>query len=148
MCIRDSTSYGDHNADTSIDGVCIVIPIASMPRKLNGMGDLFEFDLLPDIKGIYRRDYSRHTSYGDHNADTSIDGVLLSHAHVDHCAYIHYLRPEIPIYCSEASRLIMQCFEDTGGNEEYITYKENFKTYENTKGGQIRPNTPLSLIHI
>ena len=112
------------------------------PRKLNGMGDLFEFDLLPDIKGIYRRDYSRHTSYGDHNADTSIDGVLLSHAHVDHCAYIHYLRPEIPIYCSEASRLIMQCFEDTGGNEEYITYKENFKTYENTKGGQSRATRP------
>lgn len=112
------------------------------PRKLNGMGDLFEFGLLPDIKGIYRRDYSRHTGYGDHGADTSIDGVLLSHAHVDHCAYIHYLRPEIPIYCSEASKLIMQCFEDTGSNEEYITYKENFKVYENSRGGQSRAARP------
>ena len=112
------------------------------PRNLNGMGDLFEFDLLPNIKGIYRRDYSRHTSYGDHSDDTSIDGVLLSHAHVDHCAYIHYLRPEIPIYCSEASKLIMQCFQDTGGSEEYITYKENFKTYKNSRGGQSRANKP------
>ena len=107
-------------------------------RNLNGMGDLFEFDLLPDIKGIYRRDYSIHTDYGDHNTDTSIDGVLLSHAHVDHCAYIHYLRPEIPIYCSEASKLIMQCFQDTGGSEEYITYKENFKAYKNAKGDKSR----------
>lgn len=112
------------------------------PRNLNGMGDLFEFDLLPDIKGIYRRDYSRHTGYGDHNDDTSIDGVLLSHAHVDHCAYIHYLRPEIPIYCSEASKLIMQCFQDTGGSEEYITYKENFKTYEKSRGGKGRAKKP------
>lgn len=112
------------------------------PRGLNGMGDLFEFDLLPNIKGIYRRDYSKHTGYGDHDTDTSIDGVLLSHAHVDHCAYIHYLRPEIPIYCSEASRLVMQCFQDTGGSEEYITYKEKFKIYENSKGGKSRATKP------
>lgn len=104
------------------------------PRKLSGFGDMFEFDLLPDIKGIYRKDYSKHMGYGDHNQETSIDGVLLSHAHVDHCAYIHYLRPEIPIHCSEASKLIMQCFQDTGGDEEYITYKENFKIYENSRG--------------
>ena len=112
------------------------------PRNLNGMGDLLEFDLLPGIKGIYRRDYSLHTGYGDHTLDTSIDGVLLSHAHVDHCAYIHYLRPEIPIYCSEASKLIMQCFQDTGGREEYVTYKENFKTYKNRKGGKSRATKP------
>jgi len=105
------------------------------PRNLTGFGDMFEFELLPDIKGIYRRDYSKHTGYGDHSQETAIDGVLLSHAHVDHCAYIHYLRPEIPIYCSDASRLIMQGFQDMGGNEEYITYKENFKAYENSKGG-------------
>lgn len=105
------------------------------PRKLNGFGDMFEFNLLPDIKGIYRKDYSKHTGYGDHDQETELDGVLLTHAHVDHCAYIHYLRPEIPIYCSSASKLIMQVFQDTGSSEEYITYKENFKTYENKKGG-------------
>jgi len=111
------------------------------PRKLSGFGDLFEFDLLPDIKGIYRRDYSKHMDYGDHDKDTTIDGVLLTHAHVDHCAYIHYLRPEIPIYCSEASKIIMQGFQDMGGDEEYITYKENFKIYENSRGGISRAKT-------
>lgn len=114
----------------------------SNPRKLNGFGDLFEFDLLPDIKGIYRRDYSKHTGYGDHKQDTTVDGVLLTHAHVDHCAYIHYLRPEIPIYCSEASKLIMQGFQDMGSNEEYVTYKESFQTYENSKGGLSRAVKP------
>jgi len=108
------------------------------PRNLNGFGDLFEFDLLPDIKGIYRRDYSKHMGYGDHNQETSIDGVLLSHAHVDHCAYINYLRPEIPTYCSEASKLIMQCFQGTGGKEHYITHKERFQIYDGAKGEKVR----------
>jgi len=104
------------------------------PRALNGMGDLIELGLLPKIKGAYRRDYAGHTGYEDPKSDTKIDAVLLSHAHVDHCSYIHYLRPEIPVYCSKESRLIMKCFQDTGGSEEYIRYKENFKTYKNKKG--------------
>ena len=45
----------------------------TQPRILSGMGDLFEFDLLPKIKGIYRRDYSKHMEYGDHDQETSID---------------------------------------------------------------------------
>lgn len=108
------------------------------PRALNGVGDLVEFGLLPRMDGIYRRDYARHTRYGDDKADNAVDAVLLSHAHVDHCSYIHYLRPDIPVYCSRASRLIMQCFQDTGGPEEYVRYRENFKAYENKSGGLSR----------
>ena len=69
--------------------------------------------------------------------DTEFDAVLLTHAHVDHCAYIKYLRPEIPIYCSEESKLIMQNFDETGG-AEYLTLKEKFQVYQNTKGGKSR----------
>lgn len=104
------------------------------PRTLNGMGDLIEFGLLPRMDGIYRRDYARHTKYGDDKMDNAVDAVLLSHAHVDHCSYIHYLRPDIPIHCSRASRLIMQCLQDTGGSEEYVRYRENFGTYRNKSG--------------
>ena len=35
----------------------------------------------------------------------------------------------------------MQGFQDMGGGEEYITYKENFKKYENSKGGFSRATT-------
>ena len=109
------------------------------PRTLNGMGDYFEFGLLPRLSGLYRRDYSRHTKYeDDYTKETSFDGVLLTHAHVDHAAYIHFLRPDIPIYCTEATKLIMQCFEDTGSSEQYLTYKENFSIYENSDGEQSR----------
>lgn len=73
------------------------------PRTLNGMGDLFEFGLLPKLKGLYRQDYAKHMGFGCEE-DTSFDAVVLTHAHVDHAAYIHYLRPDIPIYCSEATK--------------------------------------------
>lgn len=109
------------------------------PRTLNGMGDLFEFGLLPKLKGLYRKDYSKHINFdNDHKEETKFDAVLLTHAHIDHCAYIHYLRPEIPIYCTEATKLIMQALQETGSGDEYLTYKESFRIYENEKGRMSR----------
>lgn len=103
------------------------------PRTCNGMGDLFEFGLLPKLKGIYRKDYAKHMDF-DGREDNEIDTVILTHARVDHAAYIHYLRPDIPIYCSEATKLIMQAFQDTGSLEEYVTFKENFMVKLNRIG--------------
>lgn len=112
------------------------------PRTLNGMGDLFEFGLLPKLKGLYRKDYSKHMNFdNDHKEETKFDAVLLTHAHIDHCAYIHYLRPDIPIYCTEATKLIMQALQETGSGDEYLTYKESFKIYQNDKGGISRART-------
>jgi ribonuclease J len=107
------------------------------PRGLNGMGDLFEFGLLPKIKGLYRQDYAKHMGF-DGDEETDFDCVILTHAHVDHAAYIHYLRPDIPIHCSEATKLVMQAFQDTGSNEDYITFKKNFQIYKNDKGQMSR----------
>ena len=103
------------------------------PRICNGMGDLFEFGLLPKLKGLYRKDYAKHMGFGG-SEDNDIDAIILTHAHVDHAAYVHYIRPDIPIYCSEGTRLIMQAFQDTGSNEEYITFKENFQIKKNKNG--------------
>lgn len=109
------------------------------PRTFNGMGDLFEFGLLPRLKGLYRRDYARHMGFGGQE-DTAFDAVLLTHAHVDHGAYIHYLRPDIPVYCTEASKLIMQALQETGAGgagSEYVTFKEAFTAKRNDRTGQM-----------
>lgn len=87
------------------------------PRISNGIGELFEFELLPKLKGLNRRDYSKHIAF-DGSEDNEINAIVLSHAHIDHCAYIHYIRSDIPIYCSEEIKLIMQGFQDTGSNED------------------------------
>jgi len=103
------------------------------PRNCNGMGDLFEFGLLPKLKGLYRKDYAKHMDF-DGNEGNDIDAIILSHAHVDHCAYLHFVRPDIPVYCSEATKLIMQAFQDTGSSEDYIIFKENFQIKKNKNG--------------
>jgi ribonuclease J len=97
------------------------------------MGDLFEFELLPKLKGMYRKDYFKHINFDGTEAN-EIDAVVLTHAHVDHAAYIHYLRPDIPIYCSEGTMLILRAFQETGALEEYITFKENFMVKLNPIG--------------
>ena len=82
-----------------------------MPRNCNGLGDYFETGLLPDIKGVYRRDYLRYM--GRPKEDQEIDAVLISHAHMDHMSYIHHLRQEIQLVMSQGSHAIMQTFQDT-----------------------------------
>ena len=101
-------------------------------RTSNNLADYFALGILPNIPGMYRRDYARHMELGG-DEQTSIDAVLLTHAHVDHCKYISLLRPEIPIYCSEASKLIMQNYDETG-TDQYLTIKERFQVRRNKSG--------------
>ena len=51
------------------------------PRTCNCMGDLFEFELLPKLRGIYRKDYAKHSDFGGEE-DNDIDAIVLTHAHV------------------------------------------------------------------
>jgi ribonuclease J len=107
------------------------------PRKCNGILDLLEFGLLPDLNGLYRCDYLEHCQLPS-EVERSVDAVLLSHAHMDHSSYIHYLREDIPIHCTQASKDIVQALDETGstGTCELISLKESFKTYTNSKGGE------------
>ena len=108
-------------------------------RTSNSLIDYFELGILPKIKGLYRQDYAEHMGF-DGKEETEIDAVLLTHAHVDHCAYIPYLRADIPIYCSEASKLIMQNFDETG-TDQYLTLKGRFQIYKNKKDEMSRGTT-------
>lgn len=106
------------------------------PRSSNTLTDLFELGLLPKIPGIYRRDYARHMNFGG-SEENSIDAVLLTHAHLDHCDYIQYLREDIPIFCSEETYLILKNFDDTGSSQ-YLTSKQKFQIHSDKKGRMIR----------
>lgn len=97
------------------------------PRKGNGIMDFVEMGLLPKIKGIYRDDYLRHSGLIS-QVKPSVDGLLLSHAHLDHSAYIHHLRHDIPLYMTEESQLILKVIEDTSAVSfgENLEYKKTF----------------------
>jgi ribonuclease J len=104
------------------------------PRKCGGIGDFIEFGLLPDLKGLYRTDYLKHM--GKPEEDTDFQGVLLSHAHADHASYIHHIREDIQIHCSEETHAILKALNDTarGSYTDLTELTRCFETYVNKKG--------------
>jgi len=105
------------------------------PRSANGIGDFLELNLIPDIKGIYREDLLVHQ--GKKPEKPEVQAVLLSHAHADHANYISFLHPDIPIYCGETCKYIIEAVEEQTQRtieNEVLKYKKRpvFKsTYRN-----------------
>lgn len=93
------------------------------PRKYRALLTHLKLGLYPHFPGIYRPDYLRalykdpeYKKFGFKPHDeVSIDGIVLSHAHVDHCAGIHFMDPRLPIYTSRLSKMIMLNMQETGG---------------------------------
>ncbi len=104
------------------------------PRKCASLTDFFEFNLLPEMTGVYREDYLKHVDKPEENR--GVDAVFLSHAHADHAQYIHFLRFDIPIFCTEPTKIILKTLEETGSNpfSDLITACEAFTFYNNKKG--------------
>jgi len=63
---------------------------------------LLEFGILPRLEGAYKFD----------SGEPRIDAVFLSHAHMDHSAYISFLKREIPIYCGETTATILKAYSE------------------------------------
>jgi ribonuclease J len=54
--------------------------------------------ILPKIDGIYRFDAKA----------PEVDAVFISHGHMDHSAYLSFIKREIPVYCGETTKIILQ----------------------------------------
>ncbi|MFW6109545.1 MAG: MBL fold metallo-hydrolase [archaeon] len=67
------------------------------PRKET---HLLNLGLLPRMDGLYKDDL-----------EPPVDGVLISHPHTDHWGYSCYLDNRVPLYCGEATRDIITCYE-------------------------------------
>jgi len=104
------------------------------PRKCNGIRDFTVTGLIPDIPGIYRQDYLRHI--GQKKEERSVDAVLISHAHMDHVAYVHHLRRDIEIVMSQGSHAILSSLEETGrtGWQDYLTFSPSFMLKRKKRG--------------
>jgi len=84
------------------------------PRGVNGAGDLFEFDLLPQIPGLYSEAALQNTRVK--YAEPEFDAVVLSHYHSDHTGRIAYIDPKIPVYCGETTSLIHEAYSESTGS--------------------------------
>jgi len=95
-----------------------------------GLRDYLRMGLIPPLEGLYRHDLSAHdpglwTRYRSHpqyRTVDRVDGVLLSHGHVDHVGSIGFLREDIPVYTGLTTALIGKCLQDpkpTGVDGEF-----------------------------
>ncbi len=112
-------------------------PPFSEPKKHTGLNVFFKYDLLPRLEGVYRRDLEKHSRLT--SKPTSIDALFLSHAHLDHAKYLHFLRKEIPVYSSLETKLILKSIQDTGvgGYDQFIKFHPQFQLRPAKKGKKL-----------
>ncbi len=90
------------------------------PRAGAGLLDLLVMGLLPHLEGIYRTDletgnlWQQFQRAGHYRRLEDIDGVLLTHAHLDHSGHISFLREDIPVYATATSAFIAKAVQDSG----------------------------------
>ena len=85
----------------------------------------------------------RHVGLFPNLKKPSIDGVLISHSHVDHVAMCT-IWEDIPVYLSNESYLILKALEDTGASSfsEYLHLKKTFHYLPKKKGEGYKRSSP------
>ncbi|MCL5985132.1 MAG: MBL fold metallo-hydrolase [Actinobacteria bacterium] len=83
------------------------------PRCLNGLGDYLITGLIPAVKGLYRSDLQVQ-SFDLDTGQPTIDAILLSHGHIDHCAFISLCDPNVPVHMTCLTRYILDTLQSTG----------------------------------
>jgi len=90
------------------------------PRPGAGLLDLLVMGLLPQLEGIYRADLGADNLWQQFREAVryrrleGVDGILLSHAHLDHSGHIAFLREDIPVYATATTAFIAKAVQDSG----------------------------------
>ena len=106
------------------------------PRAARGLLDLLALGLIPPLHGLYREDlalpgvwdrFAHHPLHRDVHRGSdglAVDGVLVSHAHLDHDGDLSYVDPRIPVLCSRVTAAIARVMQVTGQTsfEREMTY--------------------------
>ena len=58
--------------------------------------ELRQAGILPEIKGLYEGE------------EKGIDGIFISHSHLDHYGFLRYINPGIPVYMSEGTKALLE----------------------------------------
>jgi len=93
------------------------------PRGGAGLLDPLAMGLIPPLEGIYRDDLATPGLWQQFQDATlyrrleHVDGVLLSHAHLDHSGHIAFLKSDVPIYTTLTTAFVAKAMQDSGKSE-------------------------------
>lgn len=94
------------------------------PRRAVGIRDHLRMGLLPPLEGLYRDDlcahepelWERYRAHPVYRRLDGVDGVLVSHAHLDHNGCLGYLREDVPVYTGLTTAVIAKAMTDVKGS--------------------------------
>lgn len=98
------------------------------PRAAAGLADLIVTGVLPPAHGLYRLDLLRMGGPevpAPHQAP-AVDGLLLSHAHLDHAGHMGFLDERIPTFCSPVCLGILEAMAGSRGRDfesEFVDFR-------------------------
>ncbi len=102
--------------------------------------DLKKIHAIPDLPGLYR----------DSSDAPTVDGVLVTHPHVDHFGYISLLSPQVPVHIGEGAKTLIdirsECYR--AGWDRRLTHLA-FEPFRTGRGGAVGEVTyqPFSVDH-
>ena len=99
---------------------------------------LQEFGILPKLDGVYKFDEEK----------PDIDAIFISHGHLDHSAYLSFIKREIPVYCGETTLTIMRAqSEMRRADLEFNIEGLNFRTFRTGKKIRVG-NLEVEPVHV
>ncbi len=133
------------------------------PRTNGGLRDLLRLGILPEVDGLYRKDWLKletfrhvvqadqgatdfadlwvadvesYQEYKKRNGRAFVDGVLLTHAHADHFQHLAFVDPEVPVYATKTTiETVKTAWALTKGGLENEYYGYSPKMVVKQKGG-------------
>jgi len=91
---------------------------------------LQELGILPRIEGLYKFD----------PLPPQATAVFISHGHLDHTAYLSFIKREIPVYCGETTKIILQTLGEVRRSDLEFSVKDiDFQAFRT--GDKIRIGT-------
>ena len=80
--------------------------------------ELLRLGVLPSIDGLYSWD------------SPSFDGIVISHAHLDHYGLLKYVHPDIPVYLSAGTQKLIEVSQLFKIVEQYSINASIFEMYK------------------
>lgn len=105
------------------------------PRTTSPVKDLVEFDLLPQVEGLYSEEALAGAELRP--TDPEFQAIFVSHAHLDHAGHLKLVDPRIPVYTSRGTRSLLEAIEGSTGTK-----------YGDHPWSRLENGTPVRVGHI